>query len=253
MQICRDLVYDPAFAPVTTGDLFIPDKLRPNAPPVLLIHGGGWSSMRRQDVVGIADWLAETGRIVFSIDYRLTGQAPWPACGDDCLKAAEFLRTGDLPIPGKRDRIGVIGGSAGGHLALMTGMRFPATQWTISISGIADPIPYLLASKGVFNAFFGYRITLENLIEAFPISLLDKPDLPPILCTHMLTDDVVPLASALNFIEAAERRGIKIDSELYPAAPGVTGHGIWIPGSSPHRLLPELEAKMGAWIDAHEG
>ena len=253
MQICRDIVYDPAFAPVTTGDLFIPDKLRPNAPPVLLIHGGGWSSMRRQDTVGIADWLTETGRVVFSIDYRLTVQAPWPACGDDCLKAADFLRSGDLPIPGRRDKIGVIGASAGGHLALMTGMRFPATQWTISISGIADPIPYLFSSKQGFGYLFGHRITLENLIEAFPHSLLDKPDLPPILCTHMLTDEVVPLASALYFIEAAERHGVKIDSELYPAAPGVTGHGIWIPESSPHRLLPELEAKMGAWIDAHEG
>ena len=250
MKIIRDIVYDPLFAPVTSGDLYLPETVTEKTPVVLSIHGGGWSCMDRSSFAGVAEFLAAKGCIVYNIDYRLTSQTPWPACGDDCLKAAAFLHHGEIPEIAGADRrkIGVIGASAGGHLAMMTGLRFRESAWIVSISGVLDPIPYLLKSLQVFNTFFGYRITMENLRTAFPEAYLDRTDSPRILCTHMLTDTVVPEASTIQFAATAARRGIKVEKMLYEPQDGLTGHGIWIEGSAPHRLLPELEARILSFI-----
>ena len=75
--------------PQQTGDLFLPAKVTPETPFVLNIHGGGWSAMSRKDAAGVSAFLVEMGCAVYSIDYRLASKEnPWPACGDDCLKAA---------------------------------------------------------------------------------------------------------------------------------------------------------------------
>jgi acetyl esterase/lipase len=252
MKIIRDIVYDPSFAPVTSGDLYLPETVTEKTQVVLCIHGGGWCSSDRASFAGVAEFIAGEGHIAYNIDYRLTSQEPWPACGDDCLKAAAFLRHGEIPeITGAdRRQIGVIGASAGGHLAMMTGLRFNDTAWLVSISGVLDPLPYLFNAHPVFQTFFGYRITMENLRTAFPEAYLDRTDPPRILCTHMLTDTVVPEASTIQFAATAAKRGVKVKKMLYEPQDGLTGHGIWIPGSDPHRLLPELEAEIRCFIKA---
>ena len=97
MKVVQDVVYDPAYAPATVGDLYLPDTVTADTQLVLNIHGGGWSSLDRSRTVGISEFLVENNCIVYNIDYRLTTQSPWPACGDDCLKAADFLLNGDIP------------------------------------------------------------------------------------------------------------------------------------------------------------
>lgn len=252
MKVVKDVVYDPAYAPATVGDLYLPDTVTADTQLVLNIHGGGWSSLDRSRTVGISEFLVENNCIVYNIDYRLTTQSPWPACGDDCLKAADFLLNGDIPeLAGvKRDKIGVIGGSAGGHLAMMTGLRFRNTSWIVSISGVLDPIPSLLLeqSRHMFINFFGWRITMENLRTAFPETYLDPATAPRILCTHMLTDTVVPDASTVQFAATAAKRGITVEKMLYDPREGLTGHGIWNPDRTDLRLLPELEARISEFI-----
>lgn len=127
MKIIKDKVYSRVHERCK-GDLYLPDERNADTLPILLIHGGGWSNLDKSRFHGVAGWLCDHGFVVFNINYRLLGMAPWPACGDDCLSAADFLLHGDIPeLAGvKRDAIGVMGASAGGHLALMTGLRFSA-------------------------------------------------------------------------------------------------------------------------------
>ena len=251
MKCIRDIVYCETIGADGMGDLFLPDDLNADTPLALVIHGGGWSSMERKALEGVALWLVDNGFAAFNADYRLTGTASWPACGNDCLEAARFLLHGDIPALNgvRRDRLGVIGGSSGGHLALWTGLSLKETSWIVSISGICDPVPDLLLHAGRYSGLLGGDITLDGLNSLAPQNLL-TPQAPPMLCTHMIEDDVVPLASRDSFVKTAASQGIHVDTYTYPMRQGLTGHGIWIEGSSPHRLIPELENRIMTFFNA---
>ena len=73
MKVIYNVVYDPAYAPATVGDLYLPDTVTAETQLVLNIHGGGWSSLDRSRTVGISEFLVENNCIVYNIDYRLMG------------------------------------------------------------------------------------------------------------------------------------------------------------------------------------
>ncbi|MFG0250559.1 MAG: alpha/beta hydrolase, partial [Phycisphaeraceae bacterium JB051] len=111
------------------GDLYLPKESQ-NAKAVLLIHGGAWKSMDRVRFNAVAAWLAECGYAVFNIDYRLLPAYEYPACEVDCIDAANFLLDAghESMMQLDREKIVVAGASAGGHLALMVGMKLPISQ-----------------------------------------------------------------------------------------------------------------------------
>ena len=97
---------------------------------MLLIHGGGWNALTKESLEPIARLAVSESRAVFSINYRLLDHAPWPACGSNCASAARFVLAGslaphDLPRAHLRKLL-VVGASAGGHLAMMTGLALGA-------------------------------------------------------------------------------------------------------------------------------
>lgn len=216
-----------------TGDLFLPQDVSADTPVVLNIHGGGWSTMSRHDAAGISRFLAEKGCATYSIDYRLAGiEHPWPACGDDSLKAAEFILGGGLAAYGVNpSKIWTIGASSGGHLALWTGFKLPAKSvaGAISVSGIADPLPDAEANPGRYSTLFGGRKPSPADFDSMSIMKLVRPDGPPILLTHAEEDTVVPFASALNFHRAYQAAGGDIAFRRYSTndEPNWGGHCIW--------------------------
>lgn len=240
--------------PARVGDLHLPEKVTDVTPVVLSIHGGGWSAMCRHDVRGIADFLAENGCAVYNIDYRLaTPQTPWPACGDDCLAAARFILDGGLGKFGLRPkRIWTIGGSAGGHLALWTGLNLPADKVSgiVSISGIADPGPDLERNPARYRTLFGGRDPSAADIDSMSMMRLVGKDGPRILLTHAEEDTVVPLASALNFhVRYREAGPIRLYRYSSSAEPNTGGHCIWRKGvSNPRRLLGCIEREIGLFM-----
>jgi len=238
------------------GDVHVPEKVTDRTPCVLLIHGGGWGAMKRQDVVGIADFLRrDLGCVVYNIDYRLASKEnPWPACGEDCVAAAKFMFTEAFAqAAGVRPRqLWVMGGSAGGHLALWTGLSLPADQVAgiVSLSGIGDPAPDQAAHPARYRGLFGGAEPTAARFDAMNPMRLIRPHGPKILCTHATEDRVVPIASARNFANAYRAAGNEIEFHEYPATyqRGLTGHCIWIPGSQPHRLIPMLERRIAYFM-----
>src|SRR4051794_33439075 len=95
-------------------------------PAIVVIHGGGWlegdksSFASRQDRVpgNIVDFAA-LGFVAVSINYRLSGEAPFPAALEDCKSAVRWLRAHARDYNLDPDHIGAYGNSAGGHLALL--------------------------------------------------------------------------------------------------------------------------------------
>lgn len=96
------------------------------APAVLWIHGGGWEAGSRTEFPPVLDGMyrrfAEDGYVVVSIDYRLSREAPFPACLHDAKAAVRWIRANAADLGVDPDRIAVWGESAGGHLAAMIGL-----------------------------------------------------------------------------------------------------------------------------------
>ncbi len=235
MTTPETLSYNPAHGERGLGDLSNPT----GSPAVLAIHGGGWAAQDKASWRGVAEYLADHGCCVYNINYRLCGMEPWPACGDDCLDAAHFLLE-------KHDRIFLVGGSAGGHLALMTGLRLPHCRVAgiVAISAIGDLRADLAVNPDRYRYLFGGEPTKQQIEEATPMSYLGNP--PPILYTHSLYDTVVPIESAKNFVAASGA-----ESYFYDEGRRDEGHAIWIPGSEPHKLYPDIEERILDFIRRH--
>jgi len=233
---------------VCVGDLHLPETYTAETPVVLVIHGGGWSAMDRKDVVGIAELMTrDLGYAAFNVNYRLASKAtPWPACGEDCVAAAKFLLSDAFAAQHglTPKNIWVIGGSAGGHLALWTALSLPSEQvaGVVSISGIADPRPDLAVNPARYSTLFGDVEPTERHLDSMDILKLVRPNGPKALLTHATGDRVVPIASAQNFARAYRAAGNDLSFYEYPCGiePDLTGHFIWRPSSQPHRLIAAL-------------
>ncbi len=239
-----------------TGDLHLPANVTADTPCLLLIHGGGWTEMSRRDVVGIADYLSkDLGFVVYNVDYRLASpEHPWPACGEDCMAAARFMFTEAFArAAGVRPRkIWIAGASAGGHLALWTGLSLPSEQVAgiVSISGIADPAPDFARHPRRYRALFGGQDPAAARLDAMSPLRLIRPNGPPVLLTHATGDRVVPIASARNFEKAYRAAGNRVEFYEYPNEIewGLSGHCIWRPNSKPHRLIAALERTIADFV-----
>ena len=109
------------------GQPLLLDLYRPagvDQPPVVAyFHGGGWASGSRSDwAAERAGAVAQHGVAVASVQYRLTGAAPFPAQIDDARSAITWLRGSATHLALDSRRVGAWGASAGGHLAALLGM-----------------------------------------------------------------------------------------------------------------------------------
>jgi acetyl esterase/lipase len=98
-------------------------------PAIVVIHGGGWIegdkssfTSRKHGVPGNIEEFAELGFVAVTINYRLSGEAPFPAALEDCKCAVRWLRAHAKDYNIDPQLIGAYGNSAGGHLALLLGM-----------------------------------------------------------------------------------------------------------------------------------
>ena len=130
----RDLPYGEHVENV--GDLYLPVPLGDAQPSVVVIHGGGWvqSDKDAAHKRNRAVFLAESGYVAYSINYRL-GHI-WPNHLFDCRRAVRFLRD-NAATYGLNGRVGAMGSSAGGHLAtalaVTDGVDFPENGVTEDI------------------------------------------------------------------------------------------------------------------------
>ncbi len=105
-------------------DLFVPNHGAKTNPTVIVVHGGGWLKGDKTKFRAMALALAKCGYTTAAIEYRLSTEAKFPAGIQDCFAAVRFLRANATTYHVDPDRIGAVGGSAGGHL---TGLM--ATGW----------------------------------------------------------------------------------------------------------------------------
>lgn len=138
-------------------DLYRPEKNESGAsrPAVVIIHGGGWANgdkrRKREFVTGVA--LAKAGYVAISINYETRKGKRWPGNLHDCKNAVRWLRTKSKELQVDGDRIGVIGGSAGGHLALMVAYTgdHPKLSPEDLYPGVSDKVRACVDMYGITN------------------------------------------------------------------------------------------------------
>jgi acetyl esterase/lipase len=246
--IQRDLVYKRVNGAVLALDLYCPEKVTGPLPVIVWLHGGGWSRGRKERCPAVT--LVQDGYAVASIDYRLTGVAPFPAQIEDCKAAIRWLRANASKYNLDPDRIGVWGFSAGGHLAALLGtsgevkeldgngdnMSYSSrVQAVCVVSGPGNLLEQYRDATGPSAAEMNPKVkpALEALIggspeqnkekalAASPITYVSKDD-PPFLIIQGENDITVPVSVTQSFYAALKAAGVDATLEIAAGR----GHGV---------------------------
>lgn len=214
------------------ADLFLPAKTEPGQkfPAVLIIHGGGWigGDKRAAREINIGTTLAQNGYVGMSINYLLaqdTHPGPtWPQNLHDCKTAVRWLRANAERLNVDPERIGVIGGSAGGHLAAMVGLTGPELdppgQGDCRVRCAVDLYgPVLWFEQRDLPMFRKTRAEAPELYrQADPRTHVDMDD-PPLLILHGTADTTVAVADSEALAAALKSVGAPHELVLIPEAP----------------------------------
>ena len=119
VELTEGVVYGHAGGRDLKANVFIPPGKPSNAPGVLMIHGGGWKNGSPDAVKGYGFLFGREGFVCVAPEYRLTGEAGWPAQIHDVKAALRWMHANAEQLGLDTSRIAVMGNSAGGHLALM--------------------------------------------------------------------------------------------------------------------------------------
>ena len=218
----KDIEYARAGGIALKLDLYRPkDPPKSPMPAIIWLHGGGWSAGARQWMP--PQWVPRNenaywrhGYCLVAIEYRLSGQAIFPAAVADCKCAVRWVRQNAGRYGIDPNRIGVMGYSAGGNLALMVGCAqdrpelegqggnpdiSSRVQAVCSIAGPTDMTAFTKGGEGekAASGYCGGTPTQKPAIcqQASPITYAAK-DNPPILLIHGEADGTVPIAQAEN-------------------------------------------------------
>ncbi|MEZ5942981.1 MAG: alpha/beta hydrolase [Planctomycetaceae bacterium] len=194
-------------------NLYSPKERNELLPGIILIHGGAWKAGRKEDYAFYGRKLASKGYVVASIDYRLSQDAVFPAAVQDCKCAVRWMRANAKDLGVNPEAIGVGGGSAGGHLAMMVGYcqsnpEFEGDGGHATTSSDVQCVvnlygPYDLTTEFVRNNPFARQVVGEFLgasvkenkalcLKASPAKYLTS-EAPPTLILHGTVDDIVPI------------------------------------------------------------
>ena len=257
MNITENIRYSEAAGKKGFGDLYLPKNSK-GARPILLIHGGAWKYMNRYRMKRIAEFMTREGYAVFNVNYRLTPMADYPACEIDCLEAGKFLIDAGHPAMKQlnRDNIIVIGASAGGHLALMTGLKLPPERVAgiIDISGptdLASPeIRGLMRGSGMFRGQKGKEYE-DSLKAASPVTIASGKtgeELPPLLILHNQSDKIVELIQAEKILKIWNEKKRDVIAFFWS---GGKGHSIWRPAKNGPFLHYKIEFQISAFLKSY--
>jgi acetyl esterase/lipase len=219
-----DVEYSRVGERVLRLDLYLPAGARGPVPVIVSIHGGGWHGGSKEASPGLD--FAERGFAVASVEYRLTGEAEFPAQMDDCRAAIVWLRANAAHYGLDGNRMAAWGASAGGHLAALLGTSGRGEgrlQAVVDYFGPIDVVEWT-RSRGAAgsNLIRGpLQQTAERLRAANPLTWL-SPEAPPFFIAHGDQDRLVPVEQSRILYEALRRAGVAAEFHLVPGG----GHSV---------------------------
>ena len=216
--------------------------------PALVVFRGGAYGTSHGSGAGAAEWAAHNGMVGVEVGYRCreTGDSH-PKSYADAARAVRIVRDRATEWGVDPARVGVLGFSAGGHLASLLSTqpalhRDPEDDLRARIQARPDFVilAYPLISfvegysPGAFvgstESFFGRRDVDEPLRRQFSNELQVAPGHPPVFLWTTADDALVPAAHSKRFAEACERAGVPVTFHLFPSGPHGMGMALEDPG-----------------------
>jgi acetyl esterase/lipase len=211
-------------------DVYRPDRPADPRPLLVYVHGGGWRVSHRSRppretrgwAHGFFDRLVDAGFVVAAPDYRLSGEARFPAQRDDLVAALGYLRDHAAEMGAASDRLFVWGASGGGLLAALVALVAGAPR----VAGVVCwyPVADLLALDQ--QATDSYEAHLlggpigehrELAAAASPVSHVHA-DAPPFLLQHGEADTWVPCDQSVRLAQGLRESGASVELEVIRGA-----------------------------------
>jgi acetyl esterase/lipase len=244
-RVIPNVVYHVANNHENKLDLYLPANASDPVPVLMMIHGGGWVAGTKESQLLRAMPYLEQGWAVVNVTYRLVQVSRAPAAVEDCLCALQWIARNAENYNFDLTRIVTTGNSAGGHLALTTGMvpasaglgrectsgsfsgppTIPSVEVAAIINwyGITDVADLVHGSntKGYAVQWLGGLPNRDEVARLTSPLTYVRAGLPPVLTIHGDADPIVPYQHAVRLHDALESAGVT--SELHTVAGG--GHG----------------------------
>lgn len=207
-----------------------------NRAAILIIHGGGWNAGSKNDKVyqDLMNYYAKKGYVVANMNYRLTQEAPLPACIEDVRCAIRWMKANAKELGIDPNRIGTYGHSAGGHLSLMAGVAAeskafkdesdPWKQYDCSVA---------CAAGGAPPTEIGRAGEWADHTEWWPIGYIGKSKTPflvlqggedPIVRPNLTEDWVKKMQQAgafVDYVKVHGQHGVAFDQQLEITRPAM--------------------------------
>jgi acetyl esterase/lipase len=242
---------DPDDVPTLTP--FIP-KERGNGAAVIVCPGGGYTRLADHEGRPVAEWLNTLGITAFVLKYRHGPKYHHPTPLLDAARAVRLVRSRAAEWKLDPKRIGILGFSAGGHVASTIGTHFDAGQ-----PGSSDPIErvssradllvliYPVITMGQFTHAGSKKQLLGDSPTPEMVKLLSNDEqvtreTPPTFLVHTANDAGVPVENSLQFAEALRRAGVPFEMHIYERGK----HGFGMGGDDP--ILTTWPARCADWL-----
>lgn len=205
-------------------DIYLPSKEKGPTPVIINIHGGGWSSGTKDTQGGFTPYF-KAGFAVANIAYRLTGQATAPAAIEDTRCALIYLIKNANALNIDINKIVIMGGSAGGHLALMGGLLANDSRFdnncldlkNVKVAAIIDKYGIVDVGDQNYGKFrsgsevkwLGEKVKDYEFIKSVSPIYQIKKDSPPIFIVHGDADPTVPYQQSVDLKKKLDEMGVK--------------------------------------------
>jgi acetyl esterase/lipase len=229
-----------------------------NGAAIVVCPGGGYRTLA-SDHEGkqVAEWLNALGVSAFVLQYRVGPRYHHPAPLQDAQRALRLVRARAKEFGVDPSRVGILGFSAGGHLAATTGTHFddgrPDAPDPVERMGSRPDFMVLGYPVMSMTAAFAHRGSVQNLIGDPPDPKLAE-DLsnelrvtartPPAFLFHTADDASVPVENSLVFVQALHQAGVPVELHVFPKG----RHGVGLAPSDP--VLSQWPGLCAAWMRA---
>jgi acetyl esterase/lipase len=220
----KDLVYKEIHERSLKLDIYHLKELTEIKPVLVFIHGGAWKKGNKKDYRRYLVDYAKKGYVSVTVQYSLANEAKFPAALNDINCAIRWIKANSEKYFMNPNKIAVIGGSAGGHLAMMLGYSQDTSnfendcldnnfnssvQAIVNIYGPSDLTTEYAQNQSSVQYFLGKKYIEDKNIYSYssPISYL-TPDDPPTLIFHGTLDELVPISQSDSLKNRLDRVGI---------------------------------------------
>jgi acetyl esterase/lipase len=218
--------------------IFLSPSSKATGSAVVVFPGGGYGHLAAHEGGKVAQWLAENGISGFVLRYRLGPKYHYPAEIEDGQRAVRFVRAHAAEYGIDPKRIGIIGFSAGGHLASSVATHYtsgdPAAEDVVDRVSSRPDLHILIypvinmdgpdAHVGSRNNLFGKEELKPELFELFSNHKQVTKETPPAFLVHSVTDKTVAISNSDNYVKALELAGVP--HEYVRLETGIHGFGL---------------------------